>query len=71
MSNVAEQYETKVTITEAGDFDIGFSGIKGGQTVTSNITGNLSTVEVVPAQITQARDLFATAEAEAAKVLEG
>lgn len=71
MSQIAEQYETKVTITEAGDFDIGFSGTKGGQTVTSTVTGNLNNVEVVPAAITDARGLFAAAEAEAAKVLEG
>lgn len=71
MSQVVEQYETKVTITEAGDFDIGFSGTKGGQTVTSTVTGNLNNVEVVPAPIAAARDVFAAAEADAAKVLEG
>lgn len=70
MTQVAEQYETKVTITEAGDFDIGFSGTKGGQTVNSQITGNLNNVEVVPASIVTARDVFASAEADAAKVLE-
>lgn len=66
-----EQYKTEVNVeTATGQYEVSFTGTKDGATVSSTVTGTLAD-DHTPASISSARDLFATAQAEANKILEG
>ena len=65
-----EQYKTEVSVAPTGDYQVAFSGTKDGTSVSSTVTGNLNTAASVPAPIAEARGLFDSAQAEAAKILE-